>query len=251
MKRFLVLMMAIVMTATFVCCDSNTPEASTNAPEITTEEVTTEDITIPVQTTETETETEDLPYDAVDIPVIDALNDKALHGYHVSGEFELTDAHALSKGDNNMFIVTNDKMTSGKITATFKAPAQQNNDNGIVFGMTEDFNDQYYLWEDGPTYYFLFVSDGGTLYLAKVAYGGNPWTELQVTAPIENYKHGDEVTMSVEFDGEGTIDCYVNGECLIYYYDDKWSGGSLYGIRCEVPGVQYSEVIADSSWTAD
>ena len=34
-------------------------------------------------------------------------------------------------------------------------------------------------------------------------------------------------------------------------YDDKWSGGSLYGIRCEVPGVQYSEVIADSSWTAD
>ena len=69
--------------------------------------------------------------------------------------------------------------------------------------------------------------------------------------PIPNYKHGDTVTISVEFDGEGFIDCYANEEWLISYYDDNWTGGQRYGIRCEVPDVCYTSVIVDHEWEAE
>ena len=272
MKRALVLMLALAMAAAFACCDSKTPEETTTEAEVTTEapatteeiteeiteaptETTEEDITLPPETTEAPTvawtEPENPSYTVVESPVFNPLDDTILHGYHASGEFDMENACALSKTENCMFVVTNDRLPSGKITATFKAPEQYVNDNGIIFGMVENTNEQYTFWEDGPMYYFLFVSDDATLYLAKVGYDGNPWTELQVSAPIENYAHGDLVTISVELDGEGSIDCYVNDECLIYYYDEDWSGGSMYGIRCEVPGVLYSEVVVDHSWVPD
>ena len=117
--------------------------------------------------------------------------------------------------------------------------------------MMEDEYEQYYFWEDGPTYYFLFVSDDATLYLAKASDNGHPWTELHISSPIPNYKHGDTVTISVEFDGEGFIDCYANGEWLISFYDDAWTGGGIYGIRCEVPDVCYTDVTVDHDWTPE
>jgi hypothetical protein len=131
------------------------------------------------------------------------------------------------------------------------APEQHNNDNGIVFGMTNDEYEQYYFWEDGPTYYFLFVSDDATLYLAKVSDNGQPWTELFVSQPIPNYTHGNVITISVEFDGEGSIDCYANGEWLISHFDYEWTGGNRYGIRCEVPDVCYTSVIVDHEWVPE
>ena len=59
------------------------------------------------------------------------------------------------------------------------------------------------------------------------------------------------VTITVEFDGEGCIDCYVNDEWLISEFDEDWSGGGRYGIRCEVPGVVYTDVIADHEWVPE
>jgi hypothetical protein len=215
MKRILVLMLALAMAAAFACCDSKTPEETTTEAEVTTEapatteepteapteaptETTEEDITLPPETTEAPTtvgwtEPENPSYDVVESPVFNPLDDRILHGYHASGEFDMENACALSKTENCMFVVTNDRLPSGKITATFKAPEQYVNDNGIIFGMEENTNEQYTFWEDGPMYYFLFVSDDATLYLAKVGYDGEPWTELQVSAPIENYQHGEKV----------------------------------------------------------
>ena len=230
-------------------------EEPTEAPTEEPTEAPTEegDVTVPPadeETSEEWTEPEDVPYTAVDIPIISGVKDKTPHGYNASGEFSFEYGDAVSVTDNNMFIVTNDRLPKGKITATFQAPDQHNNDNGIVFGMIDDEYEQYYFWEDGPTYYFLFVSDDANLYLAKVSDNGNPWTELQIV-PIPNYKHGDTVTISVEFDGEGFIDCYANEEWLISYYDENWSGGARYGIRCEVPDVCYSNVTVDHDWEAE
>jgi hypothetical protein len=278
MKRILALLLALLMvTLVAVSCDTKDPtpettdavttaepetEAPTEAPteeptEAPTEEPTeapTEegDVTVPPaeETSEEWTEPEDVPYTAIDIPIISGVKDKTPHGYNAAGEFSFEYGDAVSVTDNNMFIVTNDRLPKGKITATFQAPDQHNNDNGIVFGMIDDEYEQYYFWEDGPTYYFLFVSDDATLYLAKVSDNGAPWTELQIV-PIPNYKHGDTVTISVEFDGEGFIDCYANEEWLISYYDDNWSGGARYGIRCEVPDVCYTNVIADHDWVPE
>ena len=277
MKRFWILMLLLTLLAALTACNSPTPEAestdvptgtaeisetqlSTEAPtediteavtEIVTEE---EEITLPLAEEEATTEwsePEDVPYDPVVNPVISSKNVKEVKGYNASGEFSFDQGDAISTTSNNMFIATNDRMAHGKLTATFIAPAQDNNDNGIIFGMSDDVYEQYYFWEDGPTYYFLFVADAGTLYLAKVSYNGNAWNILQVSAPIPNYTHGDLVTISVEFDGEGIIDCYANGEWTISYYDDNWTYGDRYGIRCEVPGVLYTEVIADSEYVLE
>ena len=276
MKRFVILLLAVLLAASFVACDAGTEptdttaapteEATTEAPteEETTEEVTTEapteeetteeEITLPPEeevTTEAWTEPEDAPYDRLLNPVISSKNVDEVYGYNASGEFSFDEGDAMSTTENNMFIVTNDRMVKGKITATFSAPEQNINDNGIIFGMTEDTDEQYFFWEDGPTYYFLFVSDDCTLYLAKVSYNGQPWNEIKVSTQIPNYKHGDVVTITVEFDGEGCIDCYVNDEWLISEFDEDWSGGGRYGIRCEVPGVVYTDVIADDEWVPE
>ena len=277
MKRILILLLAGLLAASLVACDKGatntdttaaeeittaapteapTEEVTTEAPteEVTTEAPTEEDVTIPPaeeETTEAWTEPEDAPYDRLLNPVISSKNTKEIYGYNASGEFSFAEGDALSTTENNMFIVTNDRLAKGKLSATFSAPQQNINDNGIIFGMTEDTDEQYFFWEDGPTYYFLFVSDNCNLYLAKVSYNGQPWTEIMVTAPITGYSHGDVITISVEFDGEGCIDCYANDEWMISVYDDDWSGGSRYGIRCEVPEVVYTDVIADHDWVPD
>lgn len=276
MKRTLILMLVTLLALSLVACDMGTTDtdttaateeittaAPTEAPteedtteeptEDTTEAPTEEEVTLPPEeevTTDAWSEPEDAPYDRLLNPVISSKNTNEIYGYNASGEFSFDEGDALSTTENNMFIVTNDRMAKGKITATFSAPEQNINDNGIIFGMTEDTDEQYFFWEDGPTYYFLFVSDDGNLYLAKVSDGGQPWTELDIK-PIPNYKHGDSVTISVEFDGEGAIDCYANDEWLISYYDYAWTGGARYGIRCEVPGVCYTEVIADHDWVPE
>ncbi len=284
MKRILFLLLAlVVITAVAVSCDPKDPatettgnvttaEPATEAPtdetptEAPTDEQTTEaptddeEATLPSEsegdgedaTEEEWTEPEDVPYDAIDAPIVNTGTDKVVHGYNANGEFSFEYGDALSNSNNNMFIVTNDRLPHGKITATFTAPEQYQNDNGIVFGMVDDEYEQYYFWEDGPTYYFLFVSDDCNLYLAKVGYNGLAWTVLYITqTPIPNYKHGDTITISVEFDGEGFIDCYANDEMLITRFDIDWTGGARYGLRCEVPGVIYSDFIVDHEWTPE
>ncbi len=276
MKRLFLLMLVLVLiTMIAVSCDTKDPATETTADATTAESETEsptealtetpteapteapteeEEITLPSATEEATTEwvePEDVPYDVIDNPVINVGTDKVIHGYHASGEFSFEYGDAQSISNNNMFIVTNDRMPHGKITATFSAPEQHNNDNGIVFGMMDDEYEQYYFWEDGPTYYFLFVSDDATLYLAKASCNGQPWTELYISEPIPNYAHGDMISISVEYDGEGFIDCYANGEWMISYYDENWTGGERYGIRCEVPDVCYTEVIVDHDWVSE
>lgn len=275
MKRYIPWLLVALLLLTLAACDNAAPETETTAtPEVTTvapeteapteapeteapteapetEAPTEEDITLPPETEgdgEAWTEDPDAPYEPLVNPVVSNGKGTELHGYNASGEFSFEEGDALSTEENNMFIVTNDRMTVGKLTATFAAPEQYINDNGIIFGMVEDTEKQYYFWEDGPTYYFLFVSDDATLYLAKVSDNGAPWTELYISGAIPNYAHGDVVTISVEFDGEGFIDCYVNDEWMFCYFDENWTGGGLYGIRCEVPGVCYTNVVADPTW---
>lgn len=284
MKRILFLLLAlVVIVAVAVSCDPKDPapettgavttaEPATEAPtdetptEATTDEPATEastddeEATLPSEsegdgedaTEEEWTEPEDVPYDPIDAPIVSTGTDKVVHGYNANGEISFEYGDALAQANNSMFIVTNDRLPHGKITATLNAPEQYQNDNGIIFGMVDDEYEQYYFWENGPTYYFLFVSDDCNLYLAKVGYNGLPWTVLQITSsPIPNYKHGDTVTISVEFDGEGFIDCYANDEWLISYFDIDWTGGKRYGLRCESTGVQYTDFIVDHEWTPD
>ncbi len=267
MKKHLSLILALLMIlAALAACDNgeNTPEqttdAATTAPEATTQ-AATEAPTVPEASEEPTTEapaTTDAeestlnelghPYEIIDVPVGYAGN-KMLRGYNASGCFYYDeDLNCLySDEDNNMLIVTNDTMESGTLTATFLSAPGYVNDNGIVFGMEESLEDEYYFWEYGPAYYFLFICDAQRLYLAKAGYNGQAWTELYVTdEPVTDYTHGEtNITITVEFDGEGSIKCYANGELLIDYVDDDPIKGNRYGVRCEVFGVEYYNIQAE------
>lgn len=253
MKKTLSIAMALLLAMTTLasCSETADPAATTTGGgENTTAATTTKAGPVPtlppIDTNEPETETSDSPYDIIDMPNATAGSTK-LQGYECNGLFTVEDGKLVSDGNSNMMIVTNDTMTSGKLTATFMAIPGNNNDNGIFFGMEPDTEETYYFWENGPAYYFLFVSDASTLYLAKVSYNGKPWTVLKITdSPIPNYVHGEtEVTIAVEFDGLGSIKCYANGELLIDYTDSAPLEGSRYGVRCEVPGVVYESVVAE------
>lgn len=268
MKKILTVLLASLLLATaLVSCDQSNPPAETTpatdaltdaSTEVPTEEPTdtpteapTEELTVPVVETGKDTddsEDDNLPYDVMDIPV-GYYGETQLQGYCASGVFTYDEEYGCVFGDdwNNMLVVTNDTMASGKLTASLLSAFGNVNDNGIIFGLEAPEDDEYLFWEDGPAYYFLFISDASRLYLAKAGYNGQAWTELYVTPePVPNYTHGEtQITISVEFDGEGSILCYANGELLIDYYDPDPLTGELYGIRCEVLGVEYYNIVAE------
>lgn len=267
MKKLIAFILTSLLVLTmFAACDQGTnppdagiTDAASTEAEAITEEPTTEEPTTQEQTT-TEPETTEsgettlnelgLPFEIIDIPVGYA-NGTELKGYNASGAFyydqELNCLY--SDSDNNMIVVTNDTMEAGTLTATLCCVPGYINDNGIIFGLEEipTGEDEYYFWEYGPAYYFLFISDASRLYLAKAGYNETAWTELEVTeVPVADYVHGEtNITITVEFDGQGTIKCYANGELLIDYYDEDPIKGSYYGVRCEVFGVEYYNIQAD------
>lgn len=267
MRKTLTLILALLMIATlFAACDKADPEktpaeTTAAATEAETTEQTTEELTVPVeeteQTTEEPTTVEEestlnelgLPFEILEVPV-GYCNGQPMYGYNASGTFYYDEELncMYSDEDNNMLVVTNDTMEAGTLSATFCSAPGYINDNGIIFGLEEipTKDEEYYFWEFGPAYYFLFISDAQHLYLAKAGFNGEPWTELEVTAsPVTDYTHGETtITITVEFDGQGTIKCYANGELLIDYYDSNPIIGSYYGIRCEVFGVEYYNVQA-------
>ena len=249
MKKTLSLVLAALLAMTaLVSCAAEEPATTTPAPAATTttQGTTTQKppISVPDPPKSEDQGGEDENEYTYKFPNAKA-GDVELMATEVSG-YGLYEGEVTSDSGNYMAIFSNDKMSSGKITATFTGLAGSDaNDNGIVFGM-EDFEEGSFFWEDGPTYYFLFVSDRGSLYLAKVRYNGNPWTVCVDTAEtIEGYVHGDQVTITAEWDGAGNIKCYANGTLMIDYNDADPFVGTNYGVRCEVAGVVYHSVVAE------
>ncbi len=252
MKKFSLVMALVLAMSAFTACggegDTTTAPEGSKAPGATTTVAgdPTPQLTLPpIEPGTDEPDPGDLPYDVEAFPNATS-GDIALEGYEAEGWFDdgvVTDGR---DGGHAMFIFTNDTMASGKLTATFTGVEGSPSDSGIVFGMEEDIDEMYWFWENGPAYYMLFAADGGSLYLAKVGYQGTAWKELMITAePIPGFVHGDEVTITAEFDGAGKIKGYANGELLIEYTDPAPLSGSRYGVRAEIIGVAYSSVIAE------
>lgn len=269
MKKIAWLLAIVMMAGCFASCSddsgstsggpgsgSQTPSGSSGSPEKTTVEPT-QTSKKPGTTSKVTTKDSNLPTpsypeeDVYDVPG-GVAGDVALKGYAAMGEFVVSDDKKSMTSDSNssLFVVTNDRMSAGKLTTTLTSlEGSTENDNGIVFGMEENLDeDSYYFWEDPastPAYYILFVSDHNTLYLARVAYNGEPWHELAQSQVIMQYAHGETVTISVEFDGQGTMRCYANDNLLIEYTDNVGPRGSRYGVRADVAGVVYHNLIAE------
>ncbi|MBQ8382325.1 MAG: hypothetical protein IJX47_03870 [Clostridia bacterium] len=251
MKKLSLALALVLALSTFVSCadESDTPDETggNNAAATTTVATTTApSITLPpIDPGDDEPGTNELPYEIEAFPNATS-GDIALEGYEAEGYWDDGAVTDGLDGGHAMFIFTNDTMASGKLTATFTGVEGSPSDSGIVFGMEEDIDEMYWFWENGPAYYMLFVADAGTLYLSKVSYNGVSWTICQITAdPIPGFVHGQEVTITAEFDGAGNIKGYANGELLIEYTDPAPLTGNRYGVRAEIIGVAYSSVVAE------
>ncbi|NLG81107.1 MAG: hypothetical protein GX490_01095 [Bacilli bacterium] len=166
-----------------------------------------------------------------------------LEGYsHVSGNFKFDNGKFISDSSNAMIISTEDTFTSGTYTVTMKAPSAS--DNGVVFGVTD--NGKTSFWEDGVSYYFFFISKDGTAYLGKV---DNGWSAPQVV-PIPNYNVNNTYEIKVAWDGT-KIRGYINDEMLISYVDPNPLSGDKIGLRAQVSGVEYTDLIVSDELPDD
>ncbi|MGM9637065.1 MAG: hypothetical protein ACI3YK_03660 [Eubacteriales bacterium] len=262
-KLSFALAMILALTA-FAGCNNDEPASTTTGDSSTTSATTTSSATTttapsssanPTEAAPSSEEEEEDPREIMPL-VCGKSGDLALEGYEANGYWIEEDGKMICDYGNppvgSMFVVTNDTMSAGTLEATFTSVADSTqNDNGIVFCIGENVGeDSYYnyFWEDPsytPPYYFLFVSDASTLYLAKVA-SGVAWTVLANAEgqEIPGYAHGLSVTIKVEFDGQGHIQCYANDLLIIDYQDPNPLTGDRYGIRAEVAGVSYESVIA-------
>jgi hypothetical protein len=155
-----------------------------------------------------------------------------------NGDIEIIDKKSIA-------VVVNDSFSTGKISTEFVANrgADYDNDNGIIFGL-EDFP-LHSFWETGRSYYFLLVSDNGSLYLAKVAYNDNPWEELKSVHLSDAgiiYSNGDTIEIAAEVLDNGIIKCYANDKLIFTYRDEEPLTGQGYGIRGEWEGVSWKEL---------
>ncbi|MGM9680463.1 MAG: hypothetical protein ACI3XR_03050 [Eubacteriales bacterium] len=263
MKKLSLALALIFALTAFAGCNNEEPASTTtnggtttSAATTTTSTTTTTKPSAPDSDEPSAPTSEEEDEDQLDIMELAGgkSGDLQLEGYEANGYWIEEDGKMVCDYGNppngSLFVVTNDRMSAGTLEATYTTLAgSDQNDNGIVFGIEENLGEESYynyFWESPditPAYYFLFSSDAGTLYLAKVAYGV-AWTVIDSGSSIEGYTHGCTITIKVEFDGQGHIQCYANDLLMIDYQDPNPLTGDRYGIRAEVAGVAYESVIA-------
>lgn len=169
-----------------------------------------------------------MTFDPTDIPVRPS---KDVGGYVVrNGRIENAEAGAVKTVEGSTLAIVKDKQMQGAISLTMKRPSAGTCD-GIVFGLTDNDNNNY--WENnGVSYYFLFIGEGGEAGLSKVAPGWTPF-DPRVTIP-----QADEYRLEVVLSG-GRYYCFVNG-VKVYEIENELDG-TAYGIRSQKVGVEYTE----------
>ncbi|MGM9646581.1 MAG: hypothetical protein ACI3YH_00415 [Eubacteriales bacterium] len=137
-------------------------------------------------------------------------------------------------------------MEEGKIEATIVTDGSTTQCNGIIFCAT-DADDDCNFWSGSDViYYFLFIDEGNRLRLAidggynaeGVYTGPTGWKEFvsgadQVDLDTAGYDVTRGVKLGVEYDDEGHVKCYINGD-LIYDLtipEDSRLPGTKFGLR--------------------
>ncbi len=193
-----------------------------------------------------------------DVPIAKAADGTVLSGAATEPHLKswtITDTELyLDAGKDQGYFIFDGTMKEGRLAGTIVTNAQSNSCNGIVFGLTD--GDNLNFWESGVSFYWLFVDEGNRLRLSRVGDGANystgTWHDLiqqnQVDLDDMDLDVTKGVTLAAEWDGKGNIKCYVNDE-LIYTVDDTESPftGSRFGVRMKekaVSGAAFTAIVA-------
>ncbi len=150
------------------------------------------------------------------------------------GIFTTTVAHTLATTNQTPF-------PYGTISCT--VTSSNTCDTGIVFGLT-DSNAMSY-WENGVSYYFYFVGQGGNAYLGKVNNG--TWSALSVVSIGGTVQQGKEYDLKVVVKSNVMI-CYMDGELMFSYRDNAFLKGTGYGIRSGMSGATFKNFNVTSEY---
>ncbi|MBO4573518.1 MAG: bacterial Ig-like domain-containing protein [Clostridia bacterium] len=151
-----------------------------------------------------------------------------------SGNFTGDETTLVSSTERSIAVFTDKQMAYGEYSATIRKNGT--GDDGIIFAISENGNTSY--WENGVSYYFYFVSLGGTAYLGKANNGA--WT-VCATKSIPNYTENGSFTLKVARTSIG-ITCYVDDELYFNYNDASPLTGTGVGVRAAIAGVEWTNV---------
>ena len=129
---------------------------------------------------------------------------------------------------------------------TFSADIMNNGgDTGLVFGLSAS---QVNFWEgNGISYYFVFISQGGTVYVGGAINGG--WTNFG-EATIPGYSSTQTYNLRVLYRVNKII-CYLDGVNVLGISVPTPLTGTGWGIRAGKTGAVISNVEISSKTTVD
>ena len=157
----------------------------------------------------------------------------------VRGSFDILDGVYTSSTDSALY-VNMDAETPfpyGTISASVK---NNGGDSGLVFGLSSNYDT---FWEgSGVSYYFLFVSLGGDLYLGRTVDG--VWSEL-ARADIAGFNAQITYNIKVIYLVDKII-VYLDDVYQFSYRVSEALEGTGWGIRTGVSGATFSNVSVSS-----
>ena len=157
----------------------------------------------------------------------------------VRGSFDVSEGTYTSTSDSALYVNTDENapFPYGTISASIKS---NGGDTGLVFGLSSEYDS---FWEgSGVSYYFLFVSLGGKLYLGSTVDG--VWNEL-TRVNIEGYNAQITYNVKVIYLVDKII-VYLNDVYQFSYRVSDALYGTGWGIRAGVSGATISNVSISS-----
>lgn len=151
-----------------------------------------------------------------------------------NGSFKLNDDGSIESAVGSSLAILTDKAQSDRLSFTMTLDGD-NSESGIVFGLT-DTDDREYYEQDYTSYYLFFIGQGGNARLARFA---GAWNE-PFGANVKVDSADGVYRLEVLIDGN-KFDCYVNGVKCFTVTDPNKLAGTAYGIRAQRSGVRYVE----------
>lgn len=150
-----------------------------------------------------------------------------------SGAFDDDGEKQTSTQANSLMVNNNLVLKNGTLSVNLKPNA--NGDNGVIFGLSENYAPD--LWEANSSYYFFFISQHGTAYLAKVDNGA--WKVLAEQSLCARYSATKTYPVRVIKSGNN-IKCYIEDVLYITYDDAIPLTGEKVGLRAQNSGVEFT-----------
>ncbi len=143
-------------------------------------------------------------------------------------------ADGLKNTEGGSIFVFDQEFKAGTIEWTMTTGS---GDKGVIFGLDGDSMD---FWENDPKYYFVFVTGGGEMIIAKAG-DGLGWTWMK-SRGIEGFQADSTINMKVIYDGNGHIDVYANGKRIYDFCDGKPLTGTRVGLRSNDANTTFSNI---------